>query len=170
MLWSGRVIRTRLHREWCFGMGLVVVFFAAGESAEAQTVRKAFLHTLHAFQAEKVQAASVGRVSEDFWQKSEPAQLMLGMITLYQQLIASQDAPACNFTPSCSRFGQAALARAGLVKGLLLTSDRLQRCNGLPGRERFYPVDHSTHRFYDPIDVYLTLTPAKEKGSHDHSH
>ena len=52
-----------------------------------------------------------------------------GLIRLYQVLISSQDSPACNFTPSCSRFTSTAIRKAGLFKGSLLGADRLLRCH-----------------------------------------
>jgi len=75
-----------------------------------------------------------------------------GLIRFYQKFISSQDLPVCNFTPSCSRFGQLAIQRYGLWKGLMLTGDRLYRCNGLAFQH--YPLDHETGRCYDPIEVY----------------
>ncbi len=146
----------------------VLLFFLMWQPIQGQTVRQLFQQTLKQFQGKMKESVEVSKSTNGFWEKSEPTQLFLGVISLYQTFISSQDAPACNFTPSCSRFGQAALSRAGVWKGLLLTSDRLQRCNGLPGREGVYPIDHETHRFYDPIAVYLTLTPARDKGHHEH--
>jgi len=34
----------------------------------------------------------------------------------------------CPFSPTCSAYGHAAIRRYGLWRGLLMTSDRLQRC------------------------------------------
>ena len=76
-----------------------------------------------------------------------------GLIRLYQKFISSQDLPVCNFTPSCSRFGQLAIQRYRLWKGLMLTGDRLYRCNGLAFQ--YYPLDHETGRSYDPIEAYV---------------
>lgn len=86
---------------------------------------------------------------------SELKLLVLGAIRLYQLTLSSQDIPACNYVPSCSRFCSAALQRAGLMRGLLLTSDRLQRCNGLPGKIYHYKFIPSIHKFADPIEHYL---------------
>ncbi|NOX36085.1 MAG: membrane protein insertion efficiency factor YidD [Calditrichaeota bacterium] len=162
---EGQTQPVEIRLRWVIGLLLV---FLMGQPMEGQTVRQLFQQTLQEFQQAPEESIAASKTVNNFWEKSEPARLFLGVITLYQTFISSQDAPACNFTPSCSRFGQAALSRAGVWKGILLTSDRLQRCNGLPGREGFYPIDHETHRFFDPIDVYLTLTPAKDKGHHEH--
>ncbi|UCG50383.1 MAG: membrane protein insertion efficiency factor YidD [Candidatus Latescibacterota bacterium] len=61
---------------------------------------------------------------------NEVAFLLSGGIQLYQILLSSQDLPGCNFEPSCSHFGREAVSRFGF-QGVLMTSDRLLRCNGL---------------------------------------
>jgi putative component of membrane protein insertase Oxa1/YidC/SpoIIIJ protein YidD len=73
----------------------------------------------------------------------------LGAIRLYQLVLSSQDAPSCPFSPSCSHFGQEAIRRFGF-QGLLMTSDRLQRCNG-SSLDR-YVLDPRTGKRLDPVD------------------
>ncbi|NIA29052.1 MAG: membrane protein insertion efficiency factor YidD [Actinobacteria bacterium] len=74
----------------------------------------------------------------------------MGCIRFYQLFISSQDIPVCNFTPSCSKFGMAAIKKYGVFYGGLMTFDRLQRCNGL-GR-KYYPIHPVTDKSYDPIE------------------
>jgi len=64
------------------------------------------------------------------------------LIHLYQEFISSQDKPICNFTISCSHFGVSAIQKHGVIRGIFMASDRLQRCNGL-GR-KYYPIDSKT--------------------------
>jgi len=66
----------------------------------------------------------------------------------YQVLLSSQDGPRCQFTPSCSEYARMVIRRHGLLAGLLMASDRYQRCNGLQ-RER-YPLDPRTGKRLDP--------------------
>jgi uncharacterized protein len=80
-------------------------------------------------------------------------------IRLYQVLVSSQDAPVCNFTPSCSRFGLTAYRRLGLVYGKLLTFDRLQRCHGMGGAH--YPTDPGSGLSHDPVRIYEILLNIK---------
>ncbi len=47
----------------------------------------------------------------------------------YQETFSKIQGDVCNFAPSCSHFAVQALQSFGAVKGLLLASDRLQRCN-----------------------------------------
>lgn len=78
-----------------------------------------------------------------------------GLIRLYQKFISSQDRPACNFLPTCSRFGMACIQEYGMMRGVLLTADRLLRCNG--SQSRYYHKDEATGKYVDPISDYETL-------------
>jgi putative component of membrane protein insertase Oxa1/YidC/SpoIIIJ protein YidD len=73
-------------------------------------------------------------------------------IRLYQILLSSQDKPRCSFFPSCSHFGQEAISEYGL-QGLLMTSDRLQRCNGMSADH--YRINPETGLIDDPADKYV---------------
>ncbi len=70
-------------------------------------------------------------------------------ITLYQKFLSSQDAPVCNYEPSCSQYGQATIRSRGVLLGSLMTSDRLQRCIG--AARRYYPLDPKTLTALDPV-------------------
>jgi len=93
----------------------------------------------------------------NFREVSELKILALGTIWTYQKLISSQDVSACNFSPSCSKFSSEAFRRTGFIHGILLTSDRLQRCNGLPDIPRNYQFLSAEAKFSDPLDRYLKL-------------
>lgn len=47
----------------------------------------------------------------------------------YKNFISSQDIQSCVFEPSCSVYAKLALEKKGVVKGSLLTFDRLSRCH-----------------------------------------
>lgn len=85
----------------------------------------------------------------------EPSEIKFvatGLIQLYQKFISSQDAPTCQFIPSCSRFGMACIQEFGLFRGALLTADRLLRCNG--SQSSHYHRDLRTGKYIDPISDY----------------
>ena len=82
-------------------------------------------------------------------------QLLKGAIRFYQLFISSQDMPVCNFVPSCSQFSAEAIERLGILRGILLTSDRLQRCNGM-SRSR-YQMDYVSGKLIDPIQIYCEM-------------
>jgi uncharacterized protein len=54
-----------------------------------------------------------------------------GLFLFYKTFVSSQDQAVCTFTPSCSEFGILAVKKFGMIKGGLMTMDRLTRCNGL---------------------------------------
>jgi len=96
-----------------------------------------------------------GKEAVDFTFKevSEAKLAFMGLIRLYQLFISSQDKPACIFAFNCSRFAMSAIRKYGIFFGNLMTSDRLQRCNGL-GR-KYYSIDSETGLAVDyHIDAY----------------
>ena len=95
-------------------------------------------------------------VRMDFSGTSEMKLLSMGLIRFYQLFISSQDLPVCNFTPSCSQFGMKAMQKYRFFRGVLLTSDRLQRCHGMTKRysPQYYPFDEKTGKLFDPVENY----------------
>ena len=81
--------------------------------------------------------------------------LFVGAIRFYQLFISTQDAPSCNFVPSCSRFGVETIRRLGVIRGILLTSDRLQRCNSVSTSR--YRIDYRSGRLMDPVQLYQEI-------------
>lgn len=55
--------------------------------------------------------------------------LVIALIQAYRRLISPLLGPHCRFYPSCSAYGQEALRRHGLARGLWLTARRLGRCH-----------------------------------------
>lgn len=86
---------------------------------------------------------------------SELKLAVTGLIRLYQKFISSQDSPTCSFSPSCSRFGMACIQEYGVLRGVLLTADRLLRCNG--SQARHYHKDNVTGKYIDPVSDYAEL-------------
>jgi putative component of membrane protein insertase Oxa1/YidC/SpoIIIJ protein YidD len=53
----------------------------------------------------------------------------LGLLKFYKSYISEQIAADCAFNPSCSSFSYNCIKNIGLIRGLLLTADRLSRCH-----------------------------------------
>jgi putative component of membrane protein insertase Oxa1/YidC/SpoIIIJ protein YidD len=70
---------------------------------------------------------------------------------LYQILISPSQGDVCNFSPSCSHFAKESIERHGIVWGLLMASDRLQRCNpwALRSLDKYY-AGIKDRKIYDP--------------------
>jgi len=74
----------------------------------------------------------------------------LGSIRLYQKWVSSVGGPdRCGFRPSCSVYGYTAIEEEGLVIGLLMTADRLTRCNVFKGPGPDYTL-LPYGKLYDP--------------------
>jgi len=85
--------------------------------------------------------------------------VLLTAIRIYQNSFSLVQGDVCNFSPSCSHFGYEAIKYHGLIKGLLLTSDRLQRCHSGAWKylNKFYTLKIDSVRgqkLFDPVERY----------------
>lgn len=91
---------------------------------------------------------------------SEFKLLAVGFINLYKKFISTQDVESCNFTLSCSSFGVYSIKKYGVFFGMLMASDRLQRCNSLA--RKYYRIDPETGLAIDfPPDHYFLFRKEK---------
>lgn len=91
---------------------------------------------------------------------SADALLMKGARTLYKFFISDLDGKNCPFHPSCSEFFVEAVQKSGLIKGVLMFSDRFTRDINLI-KIHHYPL-HKSGYLYDPVNNY-TLNPSDIK-------
>ncbi len=78
-----------------------------------------------------------------------------GSLYLYQNYITQHFSASCLYSPTCSHFSKDAVGHYGLIKGGLLTVDRLSRCNRIAATDLNPTLIHPvTHSFHDPIDRY----------------
>lgn len=78
----------------------------------------------------------------------------LESIRFYQKWISPIGGDRCGFRPSCSQYGYSAVATQGPIVGLMMTADRLTRCNiwKKPGPDYFLLPNG---RLYDPLSNNL---------------
>ncbi len=76
------------------------------------------------------------------------ALLLVMPIRFYQKFITPYTPPSCRFTPTCSEYARQALLKHGPVKGLLLATWRICRCNPWGGSG------------YDPVPETFTFRRA----------
>ena len=57
----------------------------------------------------------------------------IGLISAYRLTISPLLGPTCRYHPSCSAYGLEAMRVHGAVKGLVLTTWRILRCNPFSG-------------------------------------
>ncbi|HAA12042.1 MAG TPA: hypothetical protein DCE41_10225 [Cytophagales bacterium] len=62
----------------------------------------------------------------------QPVQaVMNAALTVYQRVFSLQLSTNCIYELSCSRFSREAIRQYGPLKGVVLTADRITRCNGI---------------------------------------
>lgn len=57
------------------------------------------------------------------------AQICILAIRIYQRFISRYLPPRCRFYPSCSRYAAEAIRKHGAVKGIVMGTWRILRCN-----------------------------------------
>jgi len=78
-----------------------------------------------------------------------------GSLFVYQNFISQHFSADCLYDPSCSEFSKQAVKEYGLIKGGLLTVDRLGRCNRIAATDlNISLINEKTHRFSDDIKSY----------------
>ena len=78
-----------------------------------------------------------------------------GALFVYQNVLSKQISTGCLYTPSCSEFSKDAIREYGLVKGIILSDDRVHRCNGFTaGDLKNNKRDPMTNRYPDPVSRY----------------
>lgn len=77
--------------------------------------------------------------------------LVRTLFAVYEKGITVTETHNCPMSPNCSRFSKQAIEREGLIKGLLLTADRLMRDNKFA--HNYYPKDERG-KLIDPVERY----------------
>ncbi len=118
-------------------------------SSKAQTYEDlAFASSL----TEPVKKPSVYKTFKDQinHNSNEVELVFASLFFIYKEFFSSQDANRCAFYPSCSLYSILSIKNQGLIKGGIMTFDRLTRCNGLSPEK--YKADHNRKSLIDPIN------------------
>lgn len=88
---------------------------------------------------------------EKTFKNSNPVSLAFGgSLYLYQNYLSQHFSASCLFKPSCSDFSKEAIEEFGLIKGTMLSLDRLSRCNRIAATDLHEnEIDEHSHRFID---------------------
>jgi len=54
---------------------------------------------------------------------------IIGLINFYQAAISPYLGTNCRFYPSCSSYAKEAIEKKGIIKGLMISTWRILRCN-----------------------------------------
>ena len=82
-----------------------------------------------------------------------------GAMYIYQTVLSPQVSASCAYRLSCSKFSKEVIYEYGVVKGILLSADRLTRCNDKACIE--YPeflYDNNTEKVIDEGAFYHYLS------------
>ena len=90
------------------------------------------------------------------FKNSNPVSLIYGgSLYVYQNFFSQHLSASCLYDPSCSDFSKQAVKEFGLIKGTLLSVDRLSRCNRIAATDlNPTEIDPKTHRFHDAVNSY----------------
>lgn len=87
-----------------------------------------------------------------------------GALYFYQNVLSKHISADCLYTPGCSEFSKQAIREFGLLKGIVLSVDRVNRCNRIAGIDlKHYDVDKNTNRYPDPVSKYKKAYLHNEK-------
>lgn len=78
--------------------------------------------------------------------------MFIRVIDLYRKYLSAVDGPRCGFAPSCYSFARQAVSEYGAVHGVIMTADRLTRCNIFKEPGPDYPL-LPDGRLLDPVSA-----------------
>ena len=117
--------------------------YATGDTLVPVDYRLTVLNSLHPKVSQNKMPAPVKKHTSTLGQYCAQ-----GALHFYQNNLSVQFGHSCCFTPGCSRYSSESIQHYGLLRGILLTADRLVRCNGI--KPDIYTID-STGRNSDPV-------------------
>ena len=88
--------------------------------------------------------------------KINPVNILFGTILfVYQNVLSKHISAHCLYTPSCSEFSKDAIREYGVLKGAILSVDRINRCNIFSAMDlKNHRLDPTTNRYSDPPARY----------------
>ena len=99
---------------------------------------------------------SLANVGRTIWRL--PRLLLVGVVRFYQLAISPLFPPSCRYTPTCSQYAVQSLKEYGAVKGSILATWRILRCNPWGGHG------------HDPPRWFGEPKPEADAERHHHAH
>jgi putative membrane protein insertion efficiency factor len=91
--------------------------------------------------------------------------IFAGLLYFYQTSLSQQFSADCLYSPTCSSFSKDVISHYGLIKGIILTADRLSRCNRI-AQTSLHPLTINEHN-HRSEDSYLRYRTLKQTGESD---
>lgn len=97
--------------------------------------------------------------------KYNPAGWLIGgTLYVYQKAISRHVSADCLFTPGCPEFSGIALKEEGILKGTIISIERLSRCNRIAGLDlRHRSPDPITGLYPDSLSRYFKFPDQNEE-------
>lgn len=140
-------------------LGLICLFFSMEAIAQSIDL-SADLILIESISKQKISPSSkrnyIFKNQPATFKNRNPVSLIYGgSLFVYQNFISQHFSADCLYDPSCSDFSKQAVKEYGLIKGGLLTVDRLGRCNRIAATDlNMSLINEKTHRFSDDIKSY----------------
>ncbi len=96
------------------------------------------------------QTTSESAIRTERIETSSTKPVFLYAISFFQKHLSPLDGPRCVFYPTCSHYGYQAIEKFGVFKGVMMTGDRLIRCNPSATADHDHPL-LPNGRQYDPV-------------------
>lgn len=88
---------------------------------------------------------------------------------LYQKFISPQLSRGCAFNPSCSQYSKDLIEEYGVIKGSILSSDRITRCTRVSLSDKsHYHFDTKDGKMHETVDRYKLGKYNKNSNSCNH--
>ena len=97
----------------------------------------------------RISQPQISKAQQNFFKKitTFPPQLL---ITFFQKVISPVDGATCDFYPTCSAYAKQALKKHGLIVGLTMANERVNRYHSPEGYELIYKFDR--YYIFDPVE------------------
>jgi putative membrane protein insertion efficiency factor len=145
---------------------LIILLTSVGVHCSAQQVTvKSDIDLIHAqlsmIDPDPFKRPYIYQHETSFIKKYNPISFLLGSsLYIYQNVFSKHISADCLFTPSCSEFSKQAIKEYGLLKGTLLSIERVNRCNRIAATDLSHSeVDPKTNRYSDPVSRHKYSLP-----------
>ncbi len=137
-------------------MILLSFYLSAQDDSNIRDIENIQLH-LSKEQISSYKRPYIYRDEPSIIKKINPVNLFFGAsLYFYQNILSKHISADCLYMPSCSEYSKQAISQTGLVQGVILTIDRLNRCNIISAQDlKHYHKDEKTNRYPDPVSRHL---------------
>jgi putative component of membrane protein insertase Oxa1/YidC/SpoIIIJ protein YidD len=150
------MMRRSVNNRLLILLFLFVSISCYGQIDQFKSDLKSISKSLSSTQTDPFKRPYIYNGEQSLIKKINPVNILIGgTLYVYQNVLSKHISADCLFTPSCSEFSKQAIRECGLLRGVLLSIDRVNRCNRIAAQDlRNYNVDEKTKRYPDPVSRY----------------